>query len=438
MPLVTVITRKAYGGAYDVMGSKHLGADFNLAWPTAQIAVMGAQGAVNILYRKELAEVRRPGRAARPAGHRVRRRAGQPLHRRRARLRRRGDQPARDPGRDHPGAAAAADQAPDPAAQEAREHPAMTATRRADDQTADSTRLRGQGLTHRGGARGAGRRLSTLRRLGHRLGAGAARSSGWSAYWRSVRAPGPARARAWRMSGRQPMTPRPRRVGSRHDAGLSGGQQKGSTMSAVDDILADIPMDQLAAQLGVDEATAEAATRQAIPALLGGMQANAEDPAGAASLAGALGDHSERPGRRRSRPGPGRHRRRREDRRATSSARIPTRWRRPWAATSAAGQSGLIQKLLPILGADRAGLPVQAAHGAAQGTGTSTVRSARSVGGGASGSAIRLNGRRTQPAASAPDRAGPSSRSRRVDPRHPGRPARRRSPLTHRPSSNSD
>lgn len=55
VPLVTVITRKAYGGAYLVMGSKHLGADINLAWPTAQIAVMGAQGAVNILYRKELA-----------------------------------------------------------------------------------------------------------------------------------------------------------------------------------------------------------------------------------------------------------------------------------------------------------------------------------------------------------------------------------------------
>ena len=55
VPLVTVITRKAYGGAYDVMGSKHLGADMNVAWPTAQIAVMGAQGAVNILYRSELA-----------------------------------------------------------------------------------------------------------------------------------------------------------------------------------------------------------------------------------------------------------------------------------------------------------------------------------------------------------------------------------------------
>ena len=60
VPLVTIITRKAYGGAYDVMGSKHLGADINLAWPTAQIAVMGAQGAVNILYRKELADASDP------------------------------------------------------------------------------------------------------------------------------------------------------------------------------------------------------------------------------------------------------------------------------------------------------------------------------------------------------------------------------------------
>jgi propionyl-CoA carboxylase beta chain len=60
VPKITVITRKAYGGAYDVMGSKHLGADVNLAWPTAQIAVMGAQGAVGILYRKELAEAEDP------------------------------------------------------------------------------------------------------------------------------------------------------------------------------------------------------------------------------------------------------------------------------------------------------------------------------------------------------------------------------------------
>jgi propionyl-CoA carboxylase beta chain len=60
VPKVTVIIRKAYGGAYDVMGSKHLGADVNLAWPTAQLAVMGAQGAVNILYRKELADATDP------------------------------------------------------------------------------------------------------------------------------------------------------------------------------------------------------------------------------------------------------------------------------------------------------------------------------------------------------------------------------------------
>jgi propionyl-CoA carboxylase beta chain len=56
VPKVTVITRKAYGGAYDVMGSKHLRADVNLAWPTAEIAVMGAQGAVNILHRRTLAD----------------------------------------------------------------------------------------------------------------------------------------------------------------------------------------------------------------------------------------------------------------------------------------------------------------------------------------------------------------------------------------------
>jgi propionyl-CoA carboxylase beta chain len=60
VPLVTIITRKAYGGAYDVMGSKHLGADINLAWPSAQIAVMGAQGAVNVLYRKELIDAKKP------------------------------------------------------------------------------------------------------------------------------------------------------------------------------------------------------------------------------------------------------------------------------------------------------------------------------------------------------------------------------------------
>jgi propionyl-CoA carboxylase beta chain len=60
VPKITIITRKAYGGAYVVMGSKHLGGDINLAWPTAQIAVMGAQGAVNILYRRELGAASEP------------------------------------------------------------------------------------------------------------------------------------------------------------------------------------------------------------------------------------------------------------------------------------------------------------------------------------------------------------------------------------------
>jgi propionyl-CoA carboxylase beta chain len=103
VPKVTVITRKAYGGAYDVMGSKHLGGDVNLAWPTAQIAVMGAPGAVNILYRRELASAEDPDalRAQRITG---------------------GNQ-----ARDYPGAARPAHQAADPAAEETRQHTPINA-----------------------------------------------------------------------------------------------------------------------------------------------------------------------------------------------------------------------------------------------------------------------------------------------------------------------
>ncbi|MBB4094638.1 acyl-CoA carboxylase subunit beta [Brucella pecoris] len=61
VPMVTLITRKAYGGAYDVMASKHIGADINYAWPTAEIAVMGAKGATEILYRSELGDVEKIG-----------------------------------------------------------------------------------------------------------------------------------------------------------------------------------------------------------------------------------------------------------------------------------------------------------------------------------------------------------------------------------------
>jgi len=67
VPKLTVITRKSYGGAYDVMGSKHLGADMNFAWPNAEVAVMGAEGAVNIIYRREIAA------AEDPAAHRTQR-----------------------------------------------------------------------------------------------------------------------------------------------------------------------------------------------------------------------------------------------------------------------------------------------------------------------------------------------------------------------------
>ena len=56
VPKLTIIVRKAYGGAYDVLGSKHIRADFNFAWPTAEIAVMGPEGAIKIIYRKEIAE----------------------------------------------------------------------------------------------------------------------------------------------------------------------------------------------------------------------------------------------------------------------------------------------------------------------------------------------------------------------------------------------
>ena len=60
VPRITVITRKAYGGAYDVMNSKHIGADLNFAWPTAEIAVMGAKGAAEIIFRKEIMEASNP------------------------------------------------------------------------------------------------------------------------------------------------------------------------------------------------------------------------------------------------------------------------------------------------------------------------------------------------------------------------------------------
>jgi len=60
VPRITVIVRKAYGGAYDVMNSKHIGCDVNFAWPTAEIAVLGPKGAAQIIYRKEIDEAADP------------------------------------------------------------------------------------------------------------------------------------------------------------------------------------------------------------------------------------------------------------------------------------------------------------------------------------------------------------------------------------------
>ena len=91
MPKVTIITRKAYGGAYDVMSSKHLGADFNFAWPTAEVAVMGPEGAVNIIYRRDIAGSPTPEERRAEADGRLQGALRQPVHGGRARLHRRRD-----------------------------------------------------------------------------------------------------------------------------------------------------------------------------------------------------------------------------------------------------------------------------------------------------------------------------------------------------------
>ncbi len=126
VPKVTVITRKAYGGAYVVMGSAHLRADVNLAWPTAEIAVMGAEGAVNIVHHRELAAERRPGPTRAP-GRRVPPGVRQSLLGRGSGLCGRGHPTVGDPaagdGRT-PGAQRQADRSPQ--REEARKHTALT------------------------------------------------------------------------------------------------------------------------------------------------------------------------------------------------------------------------------------------------------------------------------------------------------------------------
>ena len=125
VPKLTVITRKAYGGAYDVMSSKHIRGDANFAWPSAEIAVMGPEGAVNVLYRREMEAGPRPGRVPGGEDPRVPGEVRQSLHRGRAGLRGRGDRAARHAGEALRPARAAADQAGRQPAAQAREHPAV-------------------------------------------------------------------------------------------------------------------------------------------------------------------------------------------------------------------------------------------------------------------------------------------------------------------------
>ena len=125
VPKITVITRKAYGGAYDVMSSKHLGADFNFAWPQAEIAVMGPEGAVNIIYRRDIAASPTPDERRAEADRRLQGALREPVHGRRARLHRRRDRAARDAAEAHHRARDAAHQARAGPEAQARQHPAV-------------------------------------------------------------------------------------------------------------------------------------------------------------------------------------------------------------------------------------------------------------------------------------------------------------------------
>ena len=126
VPKVTVITRKAYGGAYCVMSSKHIRTDVNFAWPTAEIAVMGAEGAVNILYKREIEAAADVDAARAAQGRRVPREVREPVRRRAARLRRRGHPAAPDAREADHRARDARDQARQESAEEARQHSALS------------------------------------------------------------------------------------------------------------------------------------------------------------------------------------------------------------------------------------------------------------------------------------------------------------------------
>ncbi len=129
VPKVTVIMRKAYGGAYDVMASKHIRADVNLAFPTAEIAVMGPEGAVNIIFKNEIAKADNPDAGARAVRRRIPREIREPLQGRRARLRGRGDLPAHAPRPSLGRARSPQRQARHQPTQETHQHPPVNAPR---------------------------------------------------------------------------------------------------------------------------------------------------------------------------------------------------------------------------------------------------------------------------------------------------------------------
>jgi propionyl-CoA carboxylase beta chain len=126
VPKITVITRKGYGGAYDVMASKHVRGDVNLAWPGAEIAVMGAAGAANIIHKKEIEKSADPAADARAEDAGVRGEVQQPLPRRGALLRRRRHRAVGDALDPDPFAGAPEDEARGASDAEAREHPALS------------------------------------------------------------------------------------------------------------------------------------------------------------------------------------------------------------------------------------------------------------------------------------------------------------------------
>ena len=130
VPKLTVVTRKAYGGAYDVMNSKHMLADFNVAWPTAEIAVMGPEGAVNVIYRKDIASSPTPDERRQKLIDDYKAHFANPYS-----AAERGYiddviEPARDAAEADQGPAHAAVQAGRPAEAQAREHPAVAASPR--------------------------------------------------------------------------------------------------------------------------------------------------------------------------------------------------------------------------------------------------------------------------------------------------------------------